>query len=234
MNCRRWIPRIDTKGLIMNRSLNVCFLTCALMFGANDRSFAQAQGTSARDELLSLVPADAGFCLSLQNLRDESEKWARSAWFKTVRASSLGQAIEKAPELEKLARLDKEMQKHLGIHWNTLRDDILGDAVVLAYWPAPPGRPEQEQGLLLIRARKADVLKKLVDSLNKAQKESKELKRLEERQYKGVKYCRREDQRNEHFVLVDDNLFAFASKESLVKWIVDRRRGSVQEKSVIA
>src|ERR1700677_1167168 len=128
MNCRRWIPRIDTKGLIMNRSLNVCFLTCALMFGANDCSFAQAQALSARDELLSLVPADAGFCLSLQNLRDETEKWTRSPWVQAVRASALGKAIENAPEMRKLTQLENEMKTRFGIDWANLRDDILGDA----------------------------------------------------------------------------------------------------------
>ena len=207
-------------------------LTCGLLLSTNHCLLAQA--VSARDELLALVPADAGFCLSVQNLREEAESWSRSHWIKTVRASALGQSIEKSPEFDRLVRFEEELRKRFGVNWGKLRDDIFGDAVVLAYWPALPDHPEQEQGLLLVRARRADLLKKLVDALNDHQFKNKELSRLEERQHEGVKYHLRKDQRSEHFLLIDGNLLAFTGKESLVKRIIDQRQAPANKKNVIA
>ena len=125
------------------------------------------------------MPADAGFCLIVQQLRDQAERWQRSPWIKSLRVSPLGKALENTPEMQRLTRLDGELQKHFNLGWANLRDDILGDAVVLAYWPAPPGQPDQEQGMLLVRARSAKLLKQFVDSVNDEQQKSKELKELD-------------------------------------------------------
>src|ERR1700723_882346 len=136
----------------MNRRWIIPFISAwVLLAGISGRS--DAQTVSSRDELLALVRGDAGFCLSLQNLREESARWQSSPWLKAVRSSPLGQAVEKAPELQSLARLKEEIKKRFDVDWKELRDDIFGDAIVFAYWPGLPGTPDQEQGLLLVHAR---------------------------------------------------------------------------------
>ena len=77
---------------------------------------------------------------------------------------------------------------------------------------------------MLVRARNANLLKQFVDNVNHEQLRSKELKELTEKEYRGVKYQRRVDQwKNELFLLVDGNVFAGTSTESLLRKLIDRK-----------
>src|SRR5262249_52929372 len=146
-----------------------------------------------RDELLRLVPDDVAFCLVVNDLRGHYSALADSPFVAQFAGSPLGKVVGNAPEMAKLADVEKFLKQHLGTDFAQLRDAILGDAVVLAYRPGPPGKPEQEQGMLLVRARNEKALGGLIDRLNKTQQASGELKKLEERQHNGVKYqCRSE------------------------------------------
>src|SRR5205823_4064105 len=103
-----------------------------------------AQAPSPREELVRLVPEDVALCLVVTDLRTQGDKLLNSPWVKALKDSPLVQALGDAPELLKLAEIRKQIQKHLKVDWDQLRDDILGDAVVFAYRPAPPGQPEKE------------------------------------------------------------------------------------------
>src|SRR5690242_14919897 len=111
-----------------------------------------------RDELLRFVPDNVGFCVVLQNLREHGAALWNSPFADQVRRSPLGVALGAAQELQQLTNVEKELQKHLGIGWAELRDDILGEAIVFAYRPGPPGKPEQDRAMLLVRARNAKTL----------------------------------------------------------------------------
>ena len=63
-----------------------------------------------------------------------------SPFLEHFRASPLGQAVGASPELAKVAFVDKMLRENLGINLTQLRDDILGDAVVLAYRPGDRGQ----------------------------------------------------------------------------------------------
>jgi hypothetical protein len=152
---------------------------------------APARGAAPRDELLRFVPEDVAFCLLVQDLRGHAEALRTSPFVAQFRESPAGTALENSPELKKLAQVQKDLQKHLGVDWEQVRDDILGDALAFAYRPGPPDRQEDEQGLFLLRARSAKALAGLVDRINQAQKESGELKALDEREHQGVRYFRR-------------------------------------------
>src|SRR5262249_31286519 len=146
------------------------------------------QAAAPRDELLRLVPDDVAFCVVVQDLRGRWSALSSSPFAAELRKSQAGQALKNAPESAQLAEVEKLLREHLGMGWAELRDEIFGDAIVLAYRPGPPGKPEQEQGLLLVRARTAEVLAKTVARFNEAQRELGELQRLEERSHRGVKY----------------------------------------------
>src|SRR5215207_2656874 len=88
-------------------------------------------GSSAatpRDELLRLAPADPGFCLVVQGLRDQAVRVERSPFTARLAASPYGQAVRASPEARKLAKLDEQLRTHLNVSWAQLRDDVLGDA----------------------------------------------------------------------------------------------------------
>src|SRR5262249_32431304 len=107
-------------------------------------------------------------------------------------------------------------------------DDILGDAIVFAYRPGPPGKPEQEQGVILLRARNAKVLADLVERVNKVQKEEGELKELEERRHNDTVYYRRleYDKRTEQdkppaFYYVHGPILALSGQEAMLRQVLD-------------
>ena len=100
-----------------------------------------------------------------------------------------------------------------------------GDCVVLAYKPGPPGKPEQEQGLLMLHAPKPQVLGDLINHLNKWQKDTGQLLRLEEKEYHGVKYVQRvERDKAPSFYCLNGPLFLFSGQEQMLQLALDHGR----------
>lgn len=191
-------------------------------------------GGAARDELLRLVPEDVGFCLVIQDLRGHSEAFLGSAFASEFRQSPLGQALQATPEAHKLLEVRSNLQSALGIDWSHLRDDILGDAVVLAYRPGPAGQPEQDEGILLIRARDAQRLARFVEHLNAVQRQSGELLELQTRKYHGVTYTGRVGAKETNYYYLQGPVLAFGPKEGLLHQVIDRERGpAVAEEPLI-
>src|SRR4051812_7187739 len=114
------------------------------------------------EELLRFVPPDVAFCLVARDLRRHSADLAASPFWAELKKTRLAASLARSAELAKLEKAGKFFEKHLGLGLARLRDDILGDAVLLAYRPGPPGKPELEQGLVLVRARTAEALAGLV------------------------------------------------------------------------
>ncbi|QEL19403.1 hypothetical protein [Limnoglobus roseus] len=183
-----------------------------------------AQPTATpRDELLSLVPSDTAICLIVQGVRDRSQAVAASplaAWV----SQKYGTALGAAPELQKLKDVETLFTSFLGVTPTDLRDDIFGDAIVLTYKPGPVGKPEQEQGCVMLKARDPAKLAKLVDQLNKVQNATKELTAIVPLKYRGQEYFKRakSDDRSE-FYLLDDGLFVFAAQEASIHSVIDQR-----------
>ena len=197
-------------------------------------SYCQAQDTSARDELLRYIPKGTGLCFVVHDLRGQAARWDKSPWIQALKKSALAQAFIDTPEFKNLLKLQLDLKKHLDIDWPTLRDEVLGDAVVFAYQPGPPGKPEEEQGVLLIRARQAQVLAKLLDSLNRVQKAGGELKDLETREYKGMHYVRRQEQKETHYYYLQGPFLAYTGKEELLKRILDQKQQGNSEAPPLA
>lgn len=171
-----------------------------------------------RDELLRLVPDDVAFCLMVQDLRGHIAALTDSPFAKQFNASPVGKLIAASPEAAKLGDVEKFLKQHLGTDWATLRDDILGDALVFAYRPGPPGKPEEEHGLFLVRARNEKALTNLVDRLNKAQQAFGELKKIEERQHNGATYyCRIERNQPPGYYFLHGPVLAFTQQEDMLK-----------------
>jgi hypothetical protein len=177
---------------------------------------------AGRDELLRLVPDDAAFCLVVQDLGAQLRQVEASPFARQWTRSVLGQALVAAPEWKKLLLVEQFLKKSLGVGWAELRDDLLGDAFAFAYRPGPPGKPEQEQGLFLLRAPSDKALAGLIDRLNAFQKLTGELKELQERSYKGVKYLRRVDRKEANFYLLRGPVLVFTHQESALRLAIDK------------
>ncbi|MCI0742004.1 MAG: hypothetical protein L0Y72_23470 [Gemmataceae bacterium] len=183
-----------------------------------------AQTPTPHEELLRLVPPQFGLVLTVQDLRGHAEKWEASSWLKNWRDSALGQALRQAPELQELFKFQTDLQKHLGIDWPTLRDDILGDAVVFAYQAGADGKPNDERGLFLVQARRPDKLAALIGKINLLQKANGELKALEPLTHQGVIYQRRVEAKSAHYYLLQGGLLVYSAEEPLIHWVIDKQR----------
>jgi hypothetical protein len=194
---------------------------CVLLVG-----FSQA--ATPREELLRLVPDSVGFCLVVQDLRNHAADWQSSPFVEQLRQCPIAVKIRNSDKWKKLDQIESEMKEKLGFDWKRLRDDILGDAVVLAYRPGSPGQPQQEQGVMLLRARNEKALADLIERVNKVQKEEGELKELTERRHNGVVYYRRLEydkcaQRDKPptFYYVHGPILAVSAQENMLRQIID-------------
>jgi hypothetical protein len=186
----------------------------------------RAQPTAPRDELLALVPADVGLCLLIGDLRGNAQKWDRSPWVQSLRQSALVKSLVESPEARQIAALEGELQKHLGVDWPTLRDDILGDAVLFAYRPGTAARPELEQGMIAVHARRPKLLAELVDRFNRLQKAGGELKSLEPIKYQGTTYHRREHVRSTHWYYLHGPVLIVAGDEDMLRAAIGHELGA--------
>ena len=175
------------------------------------------------DELLRLAPADAGFCIVVQGLRDQLAQIESSPAAARLAASPYGRSLRESPEARKLAHIDEQFRTHLNVSWTQLRDDVLGDAIVLTYTPGPPGKPDAEVGLLLLHARKPEVLNALLDRLTELQTKSGELISVERRRHRGQTYVvRRKKVGGEEFYFVHGSVLAITDKEPSLLSAIDR------------
>lgn len=193
-----------------------------LAFSCFLASFSLAQAATPRDEVLRYVPGDVGFCLVVQDLRDHSAAFLASDFVRHFQTSALGLALSKDPELQKLIDFQKLLEKQLGLEWAQVRDDLLGDALVFAYRPGPPGKPEQEQGLILVRARDAKLLSDFLDRLDKVQKKSGELKEVQTLEHRGRKYVRRVETKGDNYYYLNGSVLVLSSQEAMLKQALDR------------
>ncbi len=183
---------------------------------------APLRAAAPRDELLRLVPDSIGFCLVVHDLRTHAAAWRSSPLVEQLRQSPLAGKVRNSAEMKKLGRLEAHLKDKLGLDWAQLRDDILGDALVFVYRPGPPGKPEREEGLILVRARNAKILAELIERLNQVQKEEGSLKELEERRHNGAVYHRRlERNKPATFYYVNGPVVALSEQEDMLRQAID-------------
>jgi hypothetical protein len=184
--------------------------------------FAAAQTVPYRHDLLKLLPDDFAVCVVLHDLRGHAARWEQADWLKRFKQTPVGQALLDAAEMKHLDKFQSELKKHFDLDWPTVRDDILGDTLVLAYTPGPKTKPDEERGLFLLHVRKPEILHRLIDKLNKIQEKSGELKSLTEKEYKGnTFYCRQEAAKSNYYFF-KDSLAVFTVKEESMHAVMDR------------
>src|SRR5207249_2820960 len=92
-----------------------------------------ARAAPPRDELLKLVPSDAGFVVIVQDLRGHLGRAQNSPFAKRLLETAPGKALVHEEVAKAFADADRELTKELGLPWAKLRDDLIGDAVVFVY-----------------------------------------------------------------------------------------------------
>jgi hypothetical protein len=197
------------------RSAAFCLLALMLLT-------APVSAATPRDELLRFVPEDAGFCLVIDDLRGHWAQLLESPFGQQFRKSAIGAALANDSSWKKLTKQREHLERLLGVSWAKLRDDILGDAVVLAFSPGPPDKPNQDQGLILVQSRDPEALAKLVDRVNKLQKQSGELKEVEAREHNGRRYYYRVEAKGANYYYLSGPILAVSSQETMLRRALDR------------
>jgi hypothetical protein len=190
--------------------------------------FAAAQAAPFRSELLALLPDDFAVCIVMHDLRGHAARWEQSDWLRTFRASPVGKSFLDAPEVRQLDRWQSEMKKHLDLDWRALRDDIVGETLILAYSPGPRNKPDDERGLFLLHVHKPERLVQVIDRLNEAQTRSGEV-RLTELHHKGNTYYRRVQTGKTQYYSIKGSLAVVATKEEIIQAFLDRRSAPAKD-----
>jgi len=190
--------------------------------------FAAAQPAPFRSELLALLPEDFAVCIVMHDLRGHAARWEQSDWLRTFRTSPVGKSFLNAPEVRQIDRWQSEMKKHLDLDWRTLRDEILGETLILAYSPGPRNKSNDERGLLLLHVHNPERLVQVIDRLNEAQTRSGEV-RLTELHHKGNSYYRRVQTGKTQYYSIKGSLAAVATKEEIIQAFLDRRSAPAKD-----
>jgi hypothetical protein len=204
----------------MKRRLLVFALAALLTFAVRGRA------ESARDELLRLVPEDVGFCLLLEDLRGHTARLLESPFVKQFEKSAMGELLKTDPDWRKFQAGREQLERLLGIDWPKLRDDIIGDAVVLAVRPGT--KPNDEKGLVLLKARDPEALAALIKQVNALQKAGGEYESLENREHKGQGYFQRVGAKTAPFYALLGSVLIVASDETMMREALDRRAAAAE------
>lgn len=184
---------------------------------------------SPRNELLRYVPEDVGFCLVVQDLRGRLRDLAASPFAERWAKTAVAKRIVASPEWQQLRQVEQYLSKHLGVPFEDVRNDILGHAVVLAFRPGPPGSPDKDQGLLLVRAGSAKMLADYVDKINALQKDTGELKAIDDVEHNGVTYHRRREAKSTNYYVLRGPVLLFTGQEAFLKEALDAERKAAEE-----
>jgi hypothetical protein len=182
----------------------------------------QAIQAQPAPDLVDRVPDGFALCITVQNLREHWRRWQNDPWLMKAADSPLGKAILDAPEVRNLKKFEGDLQAAFDLNWATVRDDLLGGQVIFAFKPSPTGKQEDEEGLLLVHARRADLWQRMFDKLNDLQKENGELKSLEERKHQGATYWKR-SHKSDHFVAIDGPFLAVSNRETVIQSVLERK-----------
>ena len=173
-------------------------------------------------ELLRLTPGDATFCLVVRDIRGFSANVWDGPFAAAFRKSTMGKALAAAPEFAKIEQFHQQVPKALQIEWSKIRDDVFGDVIVLSYQNGPPGKPEQERGLLLTWARDPKLASRLIERLNAVQKESGELNEVRPIVYKSETYFQRVKNKGANeYLFLKGSILAFSSQESAIRRVIE-------------
>ncbi|HLW65377.1 MAG TPA: hypothetical protein VKS79_08670 [Gemmataceae bacterium] len=177
---------------------------------------------SPRDELLRLTPPEVTFCLCVQDLRDHVQEWKNSPFWENFPSTRLGKVVLDSAEYKRLQDLKEQLSKVLGEPITRVRDDMFGDAIVIAYQAGPPGKPEEERGLLLTWLRDPKLAEQCFARLNETQKQSGELKEIQSEEYHGLTCIHRaKSQGQDEYYCLHGNILMFSAQKPMLHKVVD-------------
>ncbi|MFL5328611.1 MAG: hypothetical protein ACJ8C4_06825 [Gemmataceae bacterium] len=180
---------------------------------------------SPRDELLKLVPSDAGFVVVVQDLRGQINRLREGPFAKKFLQTASGKALLSDGVAKEMATADQLLSGEIGLPWAKIRDDLLGDAIVFVYRPGPTDKPEDEEGIALLYARDPNSANIVLEHLDAAEKKAGKLTSVTTVTHNGKSYRKRVRKgESDEFLYQRGPLVAVGSGEALIRQIIDADR----------
>lgn len=184
-----------------------------------------------RDQLLALVPENTALCLVVNELRDHSKYLENTRWVQKLLRSPLGRALTNNSDFSKIGDINSELKRHLQINVNQLRDEILGDCVVMAFNPSSDENSDDDRGVILLWTKNPQLLQQVIERINVAQEKNGELKLLETLKYKGVSYVHRKDRMEDQYYFQNGQMFVFSGHADILQGVIDRHLAKSLERA---
>ncbi len=195
---------------------------------------AHAAPPTARDEALRLAPDNFALVVVAQNLRDHATAVSESPFAEWFPTTTLGKQLLGGANFKQITDAATPIFGVLGITPSDLLHDIIGDAAVFAFTPAPANDPNGERSVILVRPRKPETLAKVVERLNDIQTKSKELKSLVAHKHAGETYFERQKPNGpSEFYCFCGGVFAFSAAETEIKAVIDRDKSAPKDKPAV-
>lgn len=177
------------------------------------------------DTLLQLAPPDTTVVLVVQNPRGVYRDLSESPFVRWLPTTAAGRRLLAWDMLEQVRDVAAEIRDAVrGIPGATL-EDVLGEALVFAYTPAPAGRPADERAVLLLRPTRLETLAALVRQVNEAQIAAGKLTAVVRHGHGAGEYFeRREAGGASEFYAFCDGVFVYSGSRADVQAVLDRHR----------
>ncbi len=191
-----------------------------------------ASAQSNDENLLQFLPRDFGFVFHLRDLRGHAEKAGKAEWLHELAATGLGKKLLQSPEMGKLREFDAQLRQVLGLTWKELRDDFLGQQLVVLYAPERKIEQARERGLIMLRARDADRLQAVWQKFTALMKQQGEWKNIRPVNLEpGVAYHRVEHSQRSHFFALQGKHLFLSNDERWIREALRRKSEASETKS---
>lgn len=195
-------------------SCSLCLIS-ALISLLGSCNFALAN--SATDDILKVVPAQAGVCLIVEDLAAHYQSVARSELWKRIQASHPYQRWLASPTYGKLTQVWPLLPIYLGMSGAELRDEVLGQSVVLAFRPRQNAE-DRDIGIFFCRAADEQLLTKLVTALSVPTNQRK----VEKRHHRDtLYYWRQEGRKAPEYLLQLGPIGVLTDSETAIQQVID-------------
>ncbi|MHC5538588.1 hypothetical protein ACYOEI_10205 [Singulisphaera rosea] len=191
---------------------------------------AVARGAGPADALFRLVPPNAGVAFAVEDLRAHSKEYRESPLAAGIRRLPAVRDWLASGRFQSLKQVKARFESAVGESVSKIRDELLGDAVVLSLHLPENGRQDEAKGLLLAKVRDRPLLDRLISGINTAQSKKGELDRIVEKRQGDTTFwlrkfapaCGRPD---EYYTILEATTFAWSNSESMIRGVIDRKAG---------
>jgi hypothetical protein len=190
---------------------------------------------------MKLIPADSSVVLTVDDLRGQVRDLLNSKLAAEFQKLPVVKAWLDSEKYEQLETSRDQIEGMLQAKVTEIRDQVLGDAVVLALRLPPDGPvdPSRAQGLLVFKARDPALVKRLCSVINSIQTGNGEIASVMERSYRETSYFVRmypagSNRPPDAFVTFADGTFAISNSLQLIHHVIDQKLGAAGGASAIA